>query len=121
GLCGMSPRQRTDARGYIGPGRESSNDPLDLARALVPGTPQDVVTVLQRKMPGEQVDRAQVQLAAFDHLEDDRETTRRPGSPDPLGGHLLRHMEALHAEDEHRLAGVFGPQLAFVDLGDRDE
>ena len=123
GSCGIGhhPRQRANARGDIGPGCERGNESLDLARALVPGTPQDVAAVLRRQMPGEQVDRAQVQLAAFDHLEDDREATRRAGGPDPLGGHLFRHVEALDAEDEHRWAGVPRPQLALVDLGDRDE
>ena len=92
-----------------------------LLRARHKSAREQPVMVVFGQVLGELHDRAQMQLAASDHMQNHRKAPCSARRPDALGGHRFRHMKAFHTEREHRRTRMFGPQPAFVDLGQRSE
>jgi hypothetical protein len=74
--------------------------------------------ILLGEMWRQQADRREVQPAAGEHLQDDREAAGRPGCGDALVGGPLGEVERVYAVLVHRGKGLVAVEPSVVYLGE---
>lgn len=106
----------TDRIANIRLGLQPGDDLLHLQLALVTCRFQDLPMVLGREAWSEQPHGREMQGAATEHLQNDRESSRCLRRFGPIVGLVLREMQELRAVDVHTRAAVREVQVAILEL-----
>ena len=115
-------RDGLDARHHVRSREARSDRRLDLARGLARRFTKKLLMVLVREMGSKRVERTEMNLAALEEAERERESRDDAGRGDPSLRFARAHPELANAEVPHRRARVLGVQSPVLHLGEiRDQ